>query len=252
MYVPNPDPRQPGTFYFLVTPAVGTNVQFFSSTDLVNFSPIVAIDIASMVPGATVAWSPEWWHDPQDGTDYFFVAVSTDPEGAVSSTAPMMPYLVPFSPATGAVTGDPIEIGRFFTTQNRTFDFFPYYDGSKYYPSLCGSAAGRQRRVRHAADHLRHVVEARRSVRSADLHGHRLLRARQLPHRSAHHFPRGGERMRANRIRYLDGVADGSSPVCAVYRDSCPASGALFSQTSLVDGPAPLIILGSSTGRSSR
>jgi hypothetical protein len=248
MYVPNPDPGQLGTFYFLVTPAVGTNVQFFSSTDLVNFSPIAAIDIASMVPGATVAWAPEWWHDPQDGTDYFFVAVSTDPEGAVSSTAPMMPYLVPFSPATGAVTGNPIEIGLFLTTQNRTFDFFPYYDGSKYYLLYVdqqpgGSGGYVTQPIAYATSSKLAGPYVQQTFTGTDYFGLGSF------HTEAPTIFRVAE---SGCVRIVFDTwtvsATGARQYAPVYRDSCPASGALFSQTSLVDGPAPLIISGSEHG----
>ena len=133
IYVPNANPLLTGTFYFIVTPAVGSNVQFFSSDDLMNFSPITTIDIAALVTGATVAWAPEWWHDPRDGQYYFFIAVSSDPEGASSSTAVMLPYLVPFNPASASPSGFPVAIPLSGTTQKRTFDFFPYSDGSRYY-----------------------------------------------------------------------------------------------------------------------
>lgn len=248
MYVPNPDPAQTGTFYFLVTPAVGTKVQFFSSSDLVNFSPITDVDIASLVPGATVAWAPEWWHDPKDGNDYFFISVSMDPDGAVSSTAPMVPYLVPFSPATGAATGNPIEIGLFFTTQNRTFDFFPYYDGAQYYllyvDQQPGGSGG-------------YVTQPIAYATSAKLTGPYL----QQTFTGTDYFGLGTFQTEAPTIFRVAETgcvrivfdtwtvsATGARQYAPVYRDSCPASGTLFSQTSLVDGPAPLIISGSEHG----
>ena len=76
MYMPHENPLLTGTFYFIVTPAVGTKVQFFSSADPINFSPITTIDITALVPGPTVAWAPRWWHDPRNGQYYFFIAVS--------------------------------------------------------------------------------------------------------------------------------------------------------------------------------
>ena len=45
----------------------------------------------------------------------------------------MLPYLVPFNPASASLSGTPVAIPLSGTTQKRTFDFFPYYDGSRYY-----------------------------------------------------------------------------------------------------------------------
>lgn len=120
-----------GTFYFLATPAVDAKIQFFSSTDLVHFSGIALIDMASYVPGATAAWAPEWWLDA-DGGIYFFVAVSTASNPLDYRTA-FTPWLVHFNPSTGTVLGAPLVVQVNGTSEGRTFDFFPYYANGTYY-----------------------------------------------------------------------------------------------------------------------
>ena len=133
LYVPNANPLLSGTFYFLATPAVGVQVQFFTSTDLVNFSAIRTINMAAYVEGATLAWAPEWWHDPNSDLDYFFVAISTSRRAGSNPFAPIAPYLVQFDPAAGALIGTPLPVSLSGATQGRTFDYFPYYDGLQYY-----------------------------------------------------------------------------------------------------------------------
>jgi hypothetical protein len=248
MYIPNSDPGLTGTFYFIVTPAAGAKVQFFSSRDLVNFSPIVDIDLSAMVPGTTVAWAPEWWHDPQDGKYYFFVALSSDPAGKTSSTALMMPYLVPFSPADARPTGDAVAIPLSGSTENRTFDFFPYYDGSQYYLLYVDQQPGGTGGT---------VTQPIAFATSTKLAG--PYTQQTLP--GIDYFGLGSFQTEAPtifRLAQSDCIrivfdnwtmtASGTRDYAPIFRDSCTSLGRVFSQTSFVKSPAPLVITGSEHG----
>lgn len=241
-YVPGSGPQSTGTFYFVVTPAVDAKIQFFSSTDLVTFSPIVEIDMSALVPGTYVAWAPEWWHDPQDGKYYFFVALSDDPAGATSSTAPMMPYLIPFSPADGRVMGSPIPLTLWGTTEQRTFDFFPYYDGSQYYLLYVDQQPGgtggdvTQPIAFATADSLAGPY-TQQTFDGTDYFGLGSF------HTEAPTIFRLGE---TDCVRIVFDTwtvtAAGARSYAPVFRDSCTSLGALFSQISLVRSPEPLTI----------
>jgi hypothetical protein len=242
MYVPNANPLLTGTFYFIVTPASGAKLQFFSSVDLVNFSPIITIDMSVLVPGTQVAWAPEWWHDPQDGNYYFFVALSNDPAGKTSSTALMMPYLVQFNPASAAVMSAAIPLVLYGSTQNRTFDFFPYYDGSNYYllyvdqqPGGVGGA----------------VVQPIAFATSPNLTGPYTQQTLQ----GEDYFGLGSFQTEAPTIFRLGEsqclrvvfdtwtvTAAGTRDYAPVFRDSCTNKGAVFSSASFSKGPTPLVI----------
>ena len=241
-YVPSLDPDSTGTFYFVVTPAVQPKIQFFSSTDLVNFSSIVQIDIASLVPGTYIAWAPEWWHDPKDGKYYFFVALSPDPNGKISSTAVMMPYLIPFSPSEGRVTGAAIPVSLSGSTERRTFDFFPYYDGSTYYlfyvDQQPGGTGG-------------NVTQPVAYATASELAGPYI----QQTFNGTDYFGLGTFKTEAPTLFRL-GETDcvrtvfdtwtmseaGTRTYVPQFRDSCASLGPLFSQTSFVKGAQPLTI----------
>jgi len=248
MYVPSIDPNAAGTFCFIVTPALGTLVQFFSSQDLVNFSTITTIDMGAMVPGAAVAWAPEWWHDPQDGNFYFFIAISTDPDGAASTTAQMTPWLVPFDPVAGAVTGAAVPVALSGTTQGRTFDFFPYFDGAQYHLLYVDQQPG---------GGGANVIQPIAWATSPNLEGPYTQQTCQ----GTDYFGLGTFQSEAPTIVRLGQsgcvrvvfdtwtvAADGARDYAPVYRDSCLSGGGLFSQTSLVDGPDRLVISASEHG----
>jgi hypothetical protein len=248
MYVPDANPLLTGTFYFIVTPAVGTEVQFFSSADLMNFSPITTIDIAALVPGATVAWAPEWWHDPRDGQYYFFIAVSTDPEGASSSTAVMLPYLAPFNPSSARVGGAPVPIPPSGTTQKRTFDFFPYYDGSRYYLLYVdqqpgGSGGNVTQPIAFATSPTLAGPNMQRTFDGTDYFGLGTFHTEALAI-----FPLGETGCLRLVFDTWTVLAGGARQYAPVFRDSCRGEGAVFSQTSLIDGSTQLLISPSEHG----
>jgi hypothetical protein len=248
MYVPHENPLLSGTFYFIVTPAVGTKVQFFSSADLMNFSPITTIDITALVPGATVAWAPEWWHDPRDGQYYFFIGVSTDPEGASSSTAVMLPYLVPFNPASASPSGTPAAIPLSRTTQKRTFDFFPYYDGSRYYLLYVdqqpgGSGGNVTQPVAFATSSTLAGPYTQQTLGGTDYFGLGTFHTE-----APAIFPLGDAECLRLVFDTWTVLTSGARQYAPVFRDSCRGAGAVFSQTSLIDGPTPLLISPSEHG----
>jgi hypothetical protein len=248
LYIPNADPQLPGTFYFVVTPAAGAKIQFFSSKDLVDFSPIVDIDMSALVPGTTVAWAPEWWHDPQDGKYYFFVSLSSDPAGKTSSTAIMMPYLVPFSPADAAIAGPAISVMLSGTTQNRTFDFFPYFDGETYYllyvdqqPGGAGGAVTQP--IAYATSPSLAGPYVQQTVNGADYFGLGTFQT------EAPTIFRLGETGCIRVVFDTWTMSDaGTRQYAPVFRDSCENLGAPFSQNSFAWSPAPLVISGSEHG----
>lgn len=248
MYVPNADPSLTGTFYFITTPAIGTEVQFLSSTDLINFSPITTLDMAAMVPGATTTWAPEWWHDPRDGNDYFFISLSTDPNGGTSSTAPMAPYLVHFNPVAAAVIGQPIPLQLTGTTQGRTFDYFPYFDGSQYYLIYVdqqpgGTGGNVTQPIAYATAPQLTGPYTQQTANGIDYFGLGTFQA------EAPALVRLGD---TNCMRMVFDTwvidASGARDYSPVYRDSCTNAGTIFSQTSLTDGPSPLQIAPSEHG----
>jgi len=245
------------TFYFIVTPPPGqTTVQFFSSTDLVTFSRIKLIDMASYVPGAVTAWAPEWWHDLQTGEYYFFLSISTAPDGRTSSTAAMTPYLVPFDPVAGEVAGSVKSVPLQGTTQSRTFDFFPYFDGRQYYLFYVdqqpgGTAGNVTQPISFATSPKLEGPYTQQTVPGTDYFGLGTFQS------EAPTLIRLGQTdcVRIIFDTWVDApVSAGSDDLAAgrqykpVFRDSCTNSGALFSQTSLVHGPKPLQIVASEHG----
>jgi hypothetical protein len=232
------------TFAFVMTPAVGTQVQFFTSQDLVNFSAISTIDISAFVHGATVAWAPEWWRDPQDGKYYFFIAVSTDPDGATSTTAPMTPWLVPFDPIAGAITSPPAPLTLWGTTQSRTFDFFPWYDGTQYCLLYVDQQPGGS-----GADVVQPIALATSPTLAGPYTQQTLTGSDAFGLGSFHtEAPTLIRIADANCVRMIFDSwtvqPDGSRLYAPIYRDSCTGDGApLFSPASLRDGPSPLHIV---------
>ena len=240
------------TFYFIVTPPPGqTQIQFFSSTDLVNFSAIRMIDMAAYVPGAVTAWAPEWWHDPQDGKFYFFVSISTDLQGRTSSTAIMAPYLLQFDPVKGEVVGSPRPIPLQGTTQGRTFDFFPYYDGQLYYLFYVdqqpgGTAGNVTQPIAYASSPRLEGPYAQQTIPGTDYFGLGTFQS------EAPTVIPLGETGCVRLVFDTWAAAPSSSSLASgdssnnniaagrqytpVYRDSCTNFGRLFSQTSLFEG----------------
>ncbi|MBV8903938.1 MAG: hypothetical protein JOZ22_09920 [Acidobacteriia bacterium] len=121
--------RSNGQFHFLVTSSYQAQIPYFHSTDLKTFSTPRTIDLGSYIPGATVGWAPEWQR--AGGNTYFWIAVnsSNNPFGPTR----FMPYLFAVDPSTGDVLSSPEAIALNGTTMQRTFDFFPWTDGSLYY-----------------------------------------------------------------------------------------------------------------------
>jgi hypothetical protein len=119
-----------GVYYFAATPITGCQVQFWNSSDLVHFSAITTINLATPIAGCTASWGPRFFTDPATGNQYFWIAVSFDPSaGAVGA---FTTYLVPINLAANTI-GTPVAITLNGTTTGRTFDQFGYYDGAQYY-----------------------------------------------------------------------------------------------------------------------
>jgi hypothetical protein len=237
MYVPNEEyPLLNGTFYFLATPSSGVGIQFFSSTDLVNFSGITTINMAHYAPGAVTAWAPEWWHDPNSGNYYFWVAVGMVP---YSYNTAKTPYLVQFNPATASVVGTPKPVVLNGTTQRNTFDYFPYYSDGTYY-------------LVYVDQQNNPVVTQPIAYAMATSVGGPYT---QQTVDGLDYFRLGTFRTEAPTLIRLGQTgcvrivfdtwivpASGGRKYSPVYRDSCVSAGALFSQGSLINGPSPLLI----------
>jgi hypothetical protein len=237
MYVANSNPLLTGTFFFIVSPASAATLQFLSSADLVNYSSIGTINIATYVPGATAAWAPEWWHD-RNGNYYFQVAVSTavDP---FSITAPFTDYLFQFNPTTRLVVGTPTPITINGTTQGRAFDFFLYYDGVKYYNFYVDQQNNMTvtQPIAYATSTTLTGPYTQQTTPGADYMGWGTFRTE-----APSVFKLGTTGCVRIVVDTWIFPAWGGRKYSPQYRDSCVSAGALFTAGSLVDGPTALSI----------
>jgi hypothetical protein len=160
----------------------------------------------------------------------------------------MSPYLVQFDPVKASVVGTPQPVALWGTTQGRTFDYFPYYDGKQYYVVYAdqqpgGTGGNVAQPIAYATSANLEGPYTQQTIPGTDYFGLGTFRS------EAPTIVKLGQ-TECVRIVFDTWVTapSGAREYTPVYRDSCTRSGPLFGQTSFVNGPNPLPITASEHG----